>query len=321
MRFGIAIPTWGPFGDVHAAFEVIRCVEDLGFESAWFADHVAIPTYATDRFAPPFLEPLSLAGWTLARHSRLKVGTDVLVAPYRHPILLAAMAGSLDRLSDGRLTLGMGIGYLQGEFSALGVPVGRRGPMTDEVLSVLRTLWSDGGPRAFAGSHYEFEDIVPAASPLHGVPLWVGGNNPNARQRAALLGDGWHPLHPSPAEYAQGRAEIEARRIRERLSGDFTFSFSSQICHLTTDSGPSDLPRAIPSTAVRPEYRYAPANPTDSKGRPLLSGSPEHVLVDINAYEEAGVDHMVLRVWNSSSQLDLIGVINRLTQIAELLGL
>ena len=296
MRFGVAIPTWGQFGNTHAVSELLTGVEDLGFESAWFADHVAIPTYAMDRFVPPLLEPITLACWALARHSKLRIGTDVLVAPYRHPLIVAAMAGSIDRLSGGRLTLGMGIGYLRGEFSALGVPIDARASMTDEVLSALRVLWSGESPSTFKGRSYRFEDVLPTAVPLHHVPVWVGGNNPNARIRAALLGDGWHPLYPTPAEYAEGHAEIQDRRGRDKLTDPFTFSYSAPICHVTKSPRPFERRNTAPSRSSRPEYEYSPAIPTDRTGRPLLSGTPEQVAADIDKYMESGVQHMVLRV-------------------------
>jgi probable F420-dependent oxidoreductase len=321
MRFGIAIPTWGQFGEVDAVSELLTSVEDLGFESAWFADHVAIPTYAMDRFVPPLLEPLTLASWALARHSRLRIGTDVLVAPYRHPLLLAAMAGSIERLGGERITLGVGIGYLRGEFSALGVPVDARASMTDEVLTALRVLWSGESPSTFKGRSYQFEDVLPTAVPLHHVPVWVGGNSPNARIRAALLGDGWHPLYPTPAEYAKGRAEIQDRRGRDELRDPFTFSFSAPICHVTKSTRTFDRLSTATSRRSRPEYEYSPAVPRDGTGRPLLSGTPDQVIDDIDKYVGSGVQHMVLRVWNSWSELDLEGVIGQLTLWAEILEL
>jgi probable F420-dependent oxidoreductase len=321
MRFGVAIPTWGQFGDAHAVSQLLSSVEDLGFESAWFADHVAIPTYARDRFVPPLLEPITLACWALARHSTLAIGTDVLVAPYRHPLILAAMAGSIDRLSNGRLTLGMGIGYLRGEFSALGVPIDERGSITDEVLSALRVLWSGESPSTFKGRSYRFEDVLPTAVPLHHVPVWVGGNSPNARIRAALLGDGWHPLYPTPAEYAKGRAEIQDLRGRKGMTEPFTFSYSAPICYVTKSAQPFDGRAKLPTRNSRPEYAYSPAVPTDKTGRPLLSGTPDQVVADIDKYRESGVQHMVLRVWNSWSGLDLGGVIDQLAVWAETLEL
>jgi probable F420-dependent oxidoreductase len=312
MRVGVAIPTWGPFADVEVLTDVLARVEELGFESAWFSDHVAIPSYATDRFWPPLFEPLALAAWALSRYDRLRVGTDVLVAPYRHPVLLAAMAGSIDRLSGGRLTLGLGVGYLRGEFAALEVPIDQRGTITDDVLDALRVLWEGEGPRSFTGDHFRFAGVLPAAEPASGVPLWIGGNGQKARARAASRGDGWHPLYPEPDDYAKGRSEIEAVRKGLGRSAPFTFSYSAALCRVLSRRRTDWPSGASAEPPLRPEYRYAPDFPTDDEGRPLLCGTAEQVAADIEAYRRSGVEHMVLRVWAGGSRSGLDGVMGQL---------
>jgi probable F420-dependent oxidoreductase len=312
MRVGVAIPTWGPFADVEVLSDFLARVEELGFESVWFSDHVAIPPYATERFWPPLFEPLALASWVLSRHDRLRVGTDVLVAPYRHPVLLAAMAGSIDRLSGGRLTLGLGVGYLRGEFAALGIPAEQREAITDDVLDALRVLWEGEGPRRFTGDHFRFADILPTAEPLDRVPLWIGGNGAKARARAAGRGDGWHPLYPEPDAYAKGRSEIEAAREELGRSSPFTYSYSAALCRVLS-SPRTDWPAgAVGGPPLRPEYRYAPDFPTDDDSRPLLCGTADQVAADIEAYRRSGVEHMVLRVWAAGSRSELDGVMAQL---------
>jgi probable F420-dependent oxidoreductase len=319
VRIGVAVPTWGPFNDLGVLADVLSLVEALGYESAWFADHVAIPSYATDRFDPPMLEPLAVAAWALARHEKLRVGTDVLVAPYRHPLLVAATAGSIQRLSEGRLTLGVGIGYLRGEFAALGVDARRRAPLTDEVLRVLRALWSGRGPHSYSGDAFEFHDVLPVSVPAEPVPLLVGGNNANARRRAARLGDGWHPLYPSPDAYAAGREDIERMRSDDGTTRPFLFSFSAASCLVTgrriEDGGGGTAP-----ADVRPEYRYAPELPRDGAGRPMLCGSADQVARDVDAYRRAGVDHLVLRVWNSTSPFGPEGAMDQLKRWGDVLA-
>ena len=322
MKFGVAVPTWGPFADLGALSDFVGLAEELGYESVWFADHVAVPAYATDRFDPPMLDPLALASWVLARHGRLRAGTDVLVAPYRHPLLVAAMAGSLQRLSNGRLLLGVGIGYLRGEFDALDVPLGERAAITDEVLHALRTLWSGRGPHHFSGKHFEFSDILPVAVPPDPVPLLVGGNNANARARAARLGDGWHPLYPTPDDYAAGREEIERLRESDASVESFLYSYSAAACVITERAleGRGEEATNATSWESRPEYRYAPAFPTDGHGRPLLCGSPDQVAADIDRYRRAGVEQMVLRVWNAASHSGVEGALDQLRKWAEVVS-
>jgi probable F420-dependent oxidoreductase len=320
MRIGVAVPTWGPFGDLDVVAEFLSLVEDLGFHSAWFADHVAIPTYATDRFNPPMLEPMALATWALAKHDTLHVGTDVLVAPYRHPILIAATAGSTQRLSQGRLMLGVGIGYLVGEFAALGIEPDQRGSRTDETLEALRLLWSGTGPHSYVGRLLRFEDVLPVAVPTQPVPILVGGNNARACDRAARFGDGWHPLYPSPSEYGSCRRNIEDLRRGYGKTSEFLFSLSALHCEIT--DAPVRIGRpGSPSGPQRPEYGYAPARPTDDDGRPLLCGSPEQVARDIDAYGDAGVDQIVLRVWNSGSRSGADGALDQLRRWADVLRL
>jgi probable F420-dependent oxidoreductase len=319
MKFGVAVPTWGPFADLGALSDFVGLVEELGYESVWFADHVAVPTYATDRFDPPMLEPLALAAWVLARHDRLRAGTDVLVAPYRHPLLVAAMAGSIQCLSNGRLLLGVGIGYLRGEFDALGVPLGERAASTDEVLDALRIVWSGPGPHRFSGERFAFDDVLPVSVPPDPVPLLVGGNNANARARAAHRGDGWHPLYPSPDAYAAGRAEIEQLRARAGATAPFLFSYSASACLIT--ERPVRGGRAGPQPEEpRPEYRYAPEFPRDRDGRPVLCGSPEQVAADVDEYRRAGVEQMVLRVWNSASRFGVEGSMDQVRKWAEVVA-
>jgi alkanesulfonate monooxygenase SsuD/methylene tetrahydromethanopterin reductase-like flavin-dependent oxidoreductase (luciferase family) len=265
------------------------------------------------------LEPLSFAAWVLAKHETLRVGTDVLVAPYRHPILVAAMAGSIQRLSGGRLMLGVGIGYLRGELTALGVPPERRAPITDEYLDALRTLWSGEGPRSFAGDDVAFEDVLPVAVPTPPVPLLIGGNNPNARRRAATLGDGWHPLYPSPDAYAAGREEIERIRSERQMANPFLFSFSAAACQVTDRHLSGRTPDRLPED-VRSEYRYAPDLPRDAEGRLMLCGSPDQVAADIDAYHRAGVEQIVLRVWNAASNFGPDGAMEQLRRWAEVLA-
>jgi probable F420-dependent oxidoreductase len=319
MRCGVAVATWGPFADLGALSDFVSLAEELEFESVWFADHVAIPAYATDRFDPPMLEPLALAGWVLARHDTLRVGTDVLVAPYRHPLLVAAMAGSLQQLSNGRMLLGVGIGYLRGEFAALGVDPSLRASMTDDALGALRTAWSGRGPHSFTGAAFGFDDVLPVAVPDEPVPLLVGGNNAHARARAARLGDGWHPLYPAPDAYAAGREEIEDLRSEVASAGPFLFSYSAAGC-VITERPLEGRGAGAHLEESRPEYRYAPAMPRDPNGRPLLCGSPEQVAADVEQYRRAGVEHMVLRVWGSASRFGPDGAMDQLRKWSEILA-
>ena len=160
--FGVAIPSYGPFSDGSTLTPIAQAAEDLGYADAWFADHVVIPGYAAEISGTSWLEPLACCLVGLGATRTLRFGTDVLVAPYRNPVLVAKMAASADRLSGGRLTLGLGTGYIHGEFEALGAPdYARRGQVTDEYIQVLRCLFESSGACSFAGEFVQFDDAAP----------------------------------------------------------------------------------------------------------------------------------------------------------------
>lgn len=325
MRFGVVVPSYGRFGEPGAVRRLVATVESLGYESAWFADHVAIPDYAVGWVPPPQLEPLVACSVGLGATERLRFGVDVLVAAYRHPLLLATMAASADQLGGGRLTLGIGVGYLEGEFAALDVPYASRGAITDETLTILRAAWTEPGALSHRGPHFSFDDVhvgSRCAQP-DGVPLWVGGNAPRALRRAAALGDGWHPLWPDPEEYARDRAVVESLRSDAGIDRPFTFSYScprGAVLDAPARVAPASAgsERAPGSTArpSRPEFGYVPPVPRTREGRPRFTGTPTELLDDVEECARAGVEHLTLRLWTSASDLTEDGLVEQLTRFA-----
>jgi alkanesulfonate monooxygenase SsuD/methylene tetrahydromethanopterin reductase-like flavin-dependent oxidoreductase (luciferase family) len=208
VRFGVAVPSYG----VHAVGPEVRglvvAAEELDFASAWFPDHIAVPEAAAGpSLSPPFFEPLTSCAYGLAITKQIVLGTDILVGPYRHPLLVAAMAATMGHLGGNRLILGIGIGYLRGEFAALNAgPYQERAARTEALLRDLRSR-PDG--------------TIVLQSPAP-VPVWVGGNSWEAERRAALLGDGWHPLWTTPSRYADAKERILALRREAGLDGPFT---------------------------------------------------------------------------------------------------
>lgn len=314
MRIGVVVPTYGRFGDAAAVLRIIRVVEDLGYDGAWFADHLAIPGYASTWVPPPVLDPLAVCGVGLGATTRLRFGTDVLVAPYRHPLALAASVRSLQALSGDRLVLGIGVGYLEGEFNALGQDHTTRGARTDETLRILRAARL-GAAIDHSGTHFEFRNVIPGGVG-DGPPLWVGGNAPVARRRAAALGDGWHPLWISPEEYGAARGEIVADRAAAGLTAPFTFSMScprGAIEDAARDwSGTSQLA----SARTRPEFGYVPPLPRATGGRPRFTGTPDELRADFDAYAAVGVDHLVARFWTSAVDLDEAALVAQMKRFA-----
>jgi probable F420-dependent oxidoreductase len=299
LEFGVVIPTWGPFGDPEKIRTLIREAESLDYASAWVGDHLFLPDYAIHLSPANWYEALSCCLVGIGMTKRIRFGTDVLVAPYRDPRLLAKMAATADRLSGGRLTLGMGVGFLEGEFAAMGSPdYAKRGAVTDEYLEVMRLLWESEGQVGFEGEHIAFAPAHFAPRPCQKpLPLWVGGNGPRGLRRAAALGDGWHPLFPSVEDYAAGVQTIEVLRAGRGLEG-FTFSYSCPETRLLDANSPASPGTGYAGLPDLPDdYVYAPPPPTTKSGRPYFIGTSEEVGDDIEALANAGVEHFVLRFW------------------------
>jgi alkanesulfonate monooxygenase SsuD/methylene tetrahydromethanopterin reductase-like flavin-dependent oxidoreductase (luciferase family) len=192
VRLGVNVPNFGPGTDPGVLRDWARTVEGLGFDLLMVSDHVALTADVRAQYPPPFYEPLTTLSWLAGVTERLRLGTTVLIAPYRHPLLVARMAANLADLSGGRLVLGVGAGWARQEFAALGVPFAERGALTDAALRTIRAAWADQ------------EDYRAGT-----IPLWVGGNSDAGLRRAVRLGDAWHPLRGTPSWL---------RGVRERLT-------------------------------------------------------------------------------------------------------
>ena len=157
---------------------------------------VLLPVEMSQAMGNRFPEALTAVAFLAGATTRIKVLTNVLVLPYRHPVLLAKGVSTLDYLSGGRVILGIGVGHLQREFDILGVPFSERGPMTDEYIQAMRELWTSERPR-FQGRYVQFEDVLFEPKPLQKPhpPLWIGsqGKSRPSMRRAGNLGDGWIP--------------------------------------------------------------------------------------------------------------------------------
>lgn len=218
MHIGIHLPQYGRVSGPEAIARAARHAEDLGFAGIWVSDHVVQP--ASQDYPSPWLyDPIVTLTWAAAVTESIGLGTSVLVVPQHNPLEMANTLASLDNLSGGRLTVGVGVGWSAGEFAALGHDFTDRGRRTDEALRLWRTVWRDD-PADFAGEHTRFTDLRLLPKPAHEIPVWVGGSGGRARRRAIELGDGFHLIGVTPDE---ARAPIERLR-RERPEQGFTIS-------------------------------------------------------------------------------------------------
>lgn len=196
-------PTIGLFAiNTHACAEpagavrVATLAERLGYDSLWTAEHLALPS---PRVEPspmdpdePVLDPLVALAHLAGATERIRLGTGLVILPQRNPVVLAKQVASVDVLTGGRLILGVGVGYLEPELRAVGVPMSERGARTDEYLAAMRSLWEDEAP-AYHGRHVDFEGVDAHPRPVQRpLPVVVGGHSAAAHLRAARVAEGWY---------------------------------------------------------------------------------------------------------------------------------
>ena len=225
MKFGIRIPPpqLGPIGDPDWIVRYAQLVEGLGFESIWVIDHALMcieydstyPYKTTGRTPIPaeanMPDPLILMTWIAAATERLRLGTSMLILPQRHPILLAKEVATLDRYSKGRVTLGVGVGWVQEEVEILGQDFHDRGRRANEWIEILRALWSEGLSE-FEGDYFQFKDIASYPKPVQakGIPLMIGGHSAAAAARAGRFGDEFYPHWSTRGPNVEALGELQS---------------------------------------------------------------------------------------------------------------
>ena len=207
MKFGIVFANTGAAAvDPEAAVSLAQIAEEAGFESLWTVEHVVVPAgyeseypYSKSGKMPggeesPIPDPLIWLTWVAAATQRIRLATGVMILPQRNPVILAKELATLDLLSRGRVTFGVGIGWLREEFEAIGVPFEERAARTEETIEVLRVLWNEAEP-TFSGRFTSFEKakLYPKPAQAGGPPIVIGGHSVAAARRAGRLGDGFFP--------------------------------------------------------------------------------------------------------------------------------
>jgi len=199
VHLGVILPNFGAESSPDGIRRVAEAAEELGFDSVWATEHIIVGPEAVDpygRVYAPLVTLAWIAGWT----SRVGLGTSIILVPLHHPIHLAKEVATLQELSGGRVTLGVGMGWHRDEFEYLGIEFEGRGRRGDEAIRLLRALWRGEPP---------FPDATFAPLPRPQPEIWVGGSSPRAIRRARELGDAWHP--------SRGSSPDDVRRVKERF--------------------------------------------------------------------------------------------------------
>jgi probable F420-dependent oxidoreductase len=290
MHFGVALPGRGPLARPDVLMKLAQKADELRYASVFVTDHVVIPSQysSTYPYSPDgrtagdwsqgYLDPLALMSFLAGATSRVRLGTSVLVIPYRNPVVTAKMLATLDVMSGGRVILGAGVGWLREEFEALqSPPFDDRGKVTDEYLRLMRCCWTRE-PAEFKGEYYRLPSVSALPKPLQegGIPIWTGGHTNVALRRAGELADGWHPIGHRPP------AQLYPAEYAEKVA----------VIHEWARKAGRD-PLAI-TLSLRVPLELRPRTVKASGGdRVPFRGNAAEVLQDIRAYQAVGVTHFI----------------------------
>jgi probable F420-dependent oxidoreductase len=287
MRIGFFAPHVGPGSSRTAVARACDVADELGADTLWSVDHIAFPygfravyPYATHEFGESPDKPLewwdclSVLSFLAARTERVRIGTGVLVLPYRHPVATAKAIATIDVLSGGRVIFGVGVGWLRDEFEALQLEAFEdRGAVTDEQLQIIKAVWTDDRP-SFDGRFYRFPDIsvTPRPEQRPHPPILVGGNSRPALRRTVRYGDGWHALMLLPSEVAEHIGRLQEMATSAGRLGDIPVSILV-AAHVTTDA------------TVYPRL-------DEAHRRQSMTGTVEQIVDQLVAYRDAGVEEV-----------------------------
>ncbi len=260
MRLGIITPVLFRLPGAHAHWEesasfddvvrIVQAAEQFGYHHVTCGEHVAVPRDVAQVRGATYWDPLATFGFLAARTTTIRLATHVLVLGYHHPLAIAKRYGTLDRVSGGRLILGVGVGSLEEEFALLGADFRQRGERGDDAIRALRASLSRLDP-AYHGSYYDYEGFVIDPPALQArVPIWVGGRTARSLRRAIELADGWVPFGLRREELAAmiARARATEAWSRRAQSGALPFEIAVQNERLFD---PSAEPERVRDAAAR----------------------------------------------------------------------
>ena len=303
MKYGYTLPGRGPLMDPETLGVIARKGEELGYDAVYAGDHILVPKNIASIYpyseggeypggpSGESMELLTLLAFLAGQTSKIRLVASVIIVPYRSPLLAAKALATLDVLSQGRLVIGIGVGWMREEFEALDLPpFEERGAVTDEYIRAFKELWTSDSPH-FEGKYVNFDDINFLPKPVQKPhpPIWVGGESRPALRRTAELADGWYPLGSNPT-FPMGTPEQLSAGL-ERLAA-YARRFGRDPAEIEVIYRTSQF--ELNGTAV------------SDNGRPSFVGNADQIAADIRRYEEMGVGSMVLDFLRQTEDLDVM---------------
>ena len=303
MKYGFAIPNRGSLTKPETLAAMARRGEELGYHALFTGDHVAVPTkisshypYTTQGEFPgsgDHLDLFSFLSFIAGQTKTLQLVAGVLIVPYRNPLLSAKALATIDVLSNGRLVVGVGVGWMREEFEALGLTTyDERGAVTNEYIRAFKELWTNE-VSTFEGKYCQFSEIMCLPKPVQKPhpPIWVGGESPAALRRTAELADGWYPVGSNP-QYPMGTPEqLEAGLKR----------LASYARKAGRDPAEIDVVFKTYEYKLRKDGGSGGASSNDR--RPFI-GTPDEIASDIRRYEKMGVTYLVTNGFRTGASLE-----------------
>jgi probable F420-dependent oxidoreductase len=279
--FGLNLPNYSSLGHRDAVTAIAERADELGYASLWTSDHILLPETLPEPYGN-LLETFTTLSYLAARTRRIGLATGILVLPQRDPLLAAKQAATVHHLSGGRLTVGVGVGWIEQEYGYLRSDFRARGRTADEYIPAMRALFEAERPQ-FHGPHINYADVLFSPRPAPRLPIVVGGTSRAALKRAATLGDGWHGLYRTPEEVAAAIGVLG----QYGLKGDFRVSLRAKL-------------------RLGDQAR-------DAADGGALRGSADDIAEQVRRYSEAGVGQLVIE----PEATDLADFLAQLTRFAD----
>jgi len=320
MEIGVIVENFGGFPDTgrsaRACVDLAIHAERLGFDSVWVTDHIVLPREQRSKYPHnsrgefPYSceqdihEPLVLMGAIAQATERVEIGVSVLVIPYRHPLTTAKMLATADQLSSGRIILGAGVGWLQDEFEALGLPeehFTRRGAVTMDYLRAMQAVWTAEEWASYTGPFVQYKEVGARPQPARhsGLPIWIGGKGERALRRAVELGEGYLAISSDA-----NSLKNEVARLRELAEEAGREPHSITV---------GEIGRIVVEGSSMPRAEKLKRNDTDGL---WIQGNSEQLIESLYKYSKAGLNHVVAGI-GQTRNTSFSGAVEALEQLAQ----